>query len=218
MRDSQMRELGFFNRVNFLMEEDTSTNKKRMLITKNLEWVIKKKEISHKYLLNKFNLTNKYSVRNILQYLFNPRSVYQKSLNDTMILDKTLHRAIRDSADENYNIMQFDFVCQVQIILDFLIGLNFNHKLKITRATLYVGGKEIEATQACVKLIRRKNSLFVVDFKQDFEIEFDVPFANFEVDYQFGKDYLGFKGTDKVTIKQGDCYLLNFPKIISCFM
>lgn len=43
--------------------------------------------------------------------------------------------------------------------------------------------------------------MFIVDFKQDFEIEFDVPYANFEVDYQFGKDHLGFKGTDKVTIK-----------------
>ena len=78
-----------------------------------------------------------------------------------------------------------------------------------------MGGREVEATEACTKLIRRNNSLFIVDFKKDFETEFDVPFANFEVDYQFGKVHLGFKGTDKVTIKQGDCYLLNFPKIIS---
>lgn len=64
--------------------------------------------------------------------------------------------------------------------------------------------------------MKRKNSLLIVDFQQDFEIDLSIQnVANFEVEYQFGKDHLGFKGTDKVTVKREDCYLLNFPKIIS---
>ena len=51
-----------------------------------------------------------------------------------------------------------------QIIIDFLIGLNFAYKLKIIRATLYIHGQEIEATKICKKLVKRKNSLFIVDF------------------------------------------------------
>lgn len=182
------------------MEREIETRDKRELISQNLELVIDKKDVLSKYLLNRFNLTNDISFKNIFKFVLNPKGIYQKSLNSTMLKDKTLHRAIRDSANENYNFMWFDYISEIQIIIDFLIGLNFNYKLKITRATLYVGGQEVEATKACSKLISRNNSLFIVDFKLDFKINFDEPNANFVVDYQFGKSHFGFKGTDKVTI------------------
>jgi hypothetical protein len=111
MRDSQMRELGFFNRKNFIMEKNIQSRDKRSLISQNLEFVIEKKEIDHKYLLNRFNLTNSYTMKSMFKYMLSPSSIYQKNLNDTMLKDKTLHRAIRDSADENYNILWFDYVC-----------------------------------------------------------------------------------------------------------
>jgi len=91
-----------------------------------------------------------------------------------MIADKSLHRVLRDSAEENFNFVWFDFISDIQILVDFLIGLNFAYKLKIHRATLYIHGKEVEATKLCKKLIKRKNSILVVDFQQDFEIDFSA--------------------------------------------
>lgn len=218
MRDHQMRQIGFFNRRTYLMEKNIQTRDIQELINLNLEFVNEKKELKHKYILNKFNLTNSFSIKNWGKILKNPKQIRLKNLNLSMVEDKTLHQMIRGSAEENYNFIWFDYINQQQIIVDFLIGLNFEHKLVISRATLYISGKEIQALDICTKLIKRNNSLFIVDFKKDFDIDFEIPFANFEVDYQFGKDHLGFKGTDKVNIKEGDCYLLNFPKIISQFM
>lgn len=100
-----MRELGFFNRRNFIAEPDTVTIDKNLLMAQNVEFVVKNREMNSRYLLNQYNLKNKLDTRSFLKCLLSPSSFNQKNLNLTMLADKSLHRVLRDSAEESYNFV-----------------------------------------------------------------------------------------------------------------
>ena len=105
MRDSQMRELGFFNRKNFILESEGQSIDKNKVILENLEFVVKNRETDSRYLLNKFNLTNHLEFSSFIKCVLSPSILNQRVLNQKMLADKTLHRVMRDSAEESFNFV-----------------------------------------------------------------------------------------------------------------
>lgn len=218
VKGTDMRNLGFFNRSTLMKNKWHNTDKVEDLIHANLEFVQENSKCNHRYIVNQFTLTPNTETKGIFKILMNPKKILVKNCVKKLLEGKRLHKVIRQETDHRWNFMWFDYVDLIPRLIDYLIGLNFPYELKIKRAVINIEGVKIDKTEESRKLIRKKNSLFILDFREDLQIKEEFNFCRYEVEYQFEREHLEFKGLDDVTIQPNEIYLLNFPKIITEFM
>lgn len=218
MKGTEMRNLGFFNRSTLMKNKWHNKDDVEDLIHENLNFVKENSTCDHRYIVNQFSLTPNTEAKGVLKMFLNPKNLMVKNGVKKMLEGNRLHKIIRQETDLKWNFLWFDYVDLIPKLIDYLIGLNFPYELKIKRAVLNRDGISIVKTEECRKIIKKKNSLFILDFKEDLQIQEDFSFCRFEVEYVFFRDHLEFKGLDEVTIKPDEIYLLNFPKIITEFM
>jgi hypothetical protein len=175
--------------------------------------------VRDRFVVHQFTLTPNTETKGLLKILLNPSKLIVKKQFSKFVDDKSLEKAVRNAAQLKWNILWFDYVNLIPVLVDFMIGMNFPYKLLVLKASVVVYGKEFDVTENCQKMVKRDNSLFVLDFSEDLQLELDpMTQGRFELEYQFGEATLGFKGKDEVPFRRYDSYLLNFPKVISKFM
>ena len=79
---------------------------------------------------------------------------------------------LRDHAELPWNSIWFDFIDFMPVLVKYMIGLNYPYKLKISYAAVLRRKKEpFEVTKLVSSFVRRRNSLYLVNLKNDLELK-----------------------------------------------
>ena len=221
MMGSELQEMGFFNR-RYMMENKWQREENKIrLLEKNLKFCLEMQNEKGLYIVHQFSFTPdiQFNIKGIFGLLTKPKKLVVSAKFKELVKDKTLHRFMRENVGLAWNIVWFDFLNTVPVLVDFMIGVNFPYPLVIKRASVNVKGDFFDRTQECRGLVSRENTLFLVDIGKDLRLDgWDFDLLRLEIEYRFGEEYLGFVGTTDVTLKKEDMFLLNFPKIVTKFI
>ena len=79
---------------------------------------------------------------------------------------------LRDHAELPWNSIWFDFIDFMPVLVKYLIGLNYPYQLKIVYAAVLKRKQEpFEVTGHVQSFVRRNNSLYLVNLKNDLELK-----------------------------------------------
>lgn len=195
---------GFLNKEKFLVSNWHNTGSPAKLFDK----ISKDLENSHNYPEKFVNLqlilSPKIHGKAIARYCFCLDSTRIDQKQYLLFQERKVQYFIRSMADRQLNFVMMDFVNYDPHITNFLIGLNFPHKLTILNGFVIYKDQNINVTDRLKKLVSKRNSLWLVRFAIDLGLK--IPRGELHIFYE----YDNMKPTHKhINLKREDQFLLN---------
>lgn len=100
------------------------------------------------------------------------------NLTQRLVKKQYMSYFMRDNCECQWNSVWFDFIEFLPYLINFLIGLNYPHTLKIVKALIIyhdtkygVGRVQFDVTAKIKQLVQRGNTCYLVNIKKDLELE-----------------------------------------------
>ena len=178
-----LQKRGLFKQSDMVLSYWPDKHKVHELIDYNYELLLNMQEAS-RFSVTQYITTPETTKKRILSYICGISRLRVDQRTYLLHRNKDLHRAIRDAAHlRSLRMVMLDFFNFEPFICHFLIGLNFADKLRIHKAEVVKGNAVINVLDEVRKLVRRKNSLWISDFKRDLAIPF--AFGKFLIVFNF---------------------------------
>lgn len=165
----------FFNNGRNMRNKWHNTRDVQQLLKSNDEDLEKFATKRNLFLNNSFVLTPGVNgAGDILNLLVGSASLRPVSFARALFKRDVLDNHLREKADEDWNMVTFDFIDLCPALISFLIGLNFPVKLEILRAAAKpYGGAAVDVTDRVQSFVKRDRALFLLDIQDDLGLDFD---------------------------------------------
>ena len=102
--------------------------------------------------------------------------------------NRQLAKFVRENSGLSWNFLFLDFIDFCPLLIKFITGLNYSEELTIKKAVFTdISTKEVtQLSYKTMEKISRKNSLFLIDFKEDLSLDFNVGY--FSLVYTYGQN------------------------------
>ena len=129
---------------------------------------------------------------------------------------KKIHYFLRGKAHLRWNVVWFDYVDRVTVLVDFLIGLNFPYSLVIEEASVKGKNGSNDVTMKCRSLVRetRGISLFLADIGKDLGIRYSFSSVLLTIKYRYDKKNQSINKHQQFRLSKGDSFVLNFLSLM----
>ena len=235
---SNLPSMGFLNRKEVIESTWHDEENKNELLRKNRENCLNSEKQKEKYIVHQMTMTP--SFKGISDTLKNYKKFNPSIKSKELIKDKSLHKLLGQDKflgkdiKLNWNIVWFDFVDTVPILVDYLVGLNFPYPLVIKKAIVHTAmtadsepDHSLDRKKVIQDLVKgrgRGNSLFLVDLVEDLKLEkIKFKVVALQIDYQFGDKSLGISGdaidcgyAPPKALHKNEMFLFNFTRVREC--
>lgn len=108
-----------------------NTDKIDKILNLNYDQIQSYSTVKEIFIFNQFNLTPQNKLNNILGAFLKPSKINVRKINSKFNDNKRLLRYLRDNIELGWNFMEFDFICDFEVVIDLLIGVNYPYFLTL---------------------------------------------------------------------------------------
>lgn len=140
------------------------------VVNKSLTEVDEYKDKKNMLLCNQVLITpNPGGCVGILGIIFGQRNLRVDTICKKMFKTKRIENMLRDNAEKAWNILIFDFVGQIPILMAFVISLNFEVNFELVKvvAKSEADSESVDVTERARKFVVRGRLLFLTDVEKD---------------------------------------------------
>lgn len=168
--EEKMNQMGLWNRDGKLEARWHDKGTIEEIIQSNINYVEERPD-PHKFFVAQYIITMQTKKKDIAKFFFGCDSVRVDQKQYKILSSRALQRTIRDQVNKhNMSFAMIDFMQYDPFLIHFLIGSNLKENLKIWMACVYKNKECRDVTARAKQLISNKNSLYILDFKKDFEL------------------------------------------------
>lgn len=201
----------------FLMERDYyttkwhDTDKAEDLLSQNLKQVLEAETYPQFLLFSQFNLTFQRRLDKVVLSIFNKKNRDIRKLNGTLMQKNRLLKFFKSNCDCSWNFVEFDYVCDLQIMLNMLIGLNYPYLLTIKRFMVTDRSKTVNATSQAAHHVVKGNTMLIINFREDLGVPFKQ--GEYSVEFYFGEEEFCMGGRVTGLYNEKTKLLINFQTL-----
>ena len=171
MPEGKINHMGLFNRDHKLEAAWHDRGTYAQIVQANDEYISRRPNPTN-FLVAQYILTFQTTKTDIFNYIVGIESVRVDQKLYNFHGKRILHRALREASNKlQMSFAMIDFFQYDPYITHFLIGTNLKFNLKIWLACIYKNEECRDVTGMAKGLISNQNSLWIVDFKGDFNLE-----------------------------------------------